>query len=422
MKSLTKNIGAGTFLLVATLVVNLSNYGLNLTLGRWLGPAGFSEANIIATIVMVLSFAAMGLQLAIAKLSAEGSYGIIAMLRKKVLLLSLFLSVLLMVMTPLISNFLLFRNPYSLMILFSGISSYLLMSLSRGYYQGTSDFSKLAWTYLLEMITRVLFTLVLLYYFSGKGMDTEIIAIGFLMSFILTHLCYRITIKEQQVTQKSLDSILRFLVIIALYELSQILINNSDVILVKHFFEPTQAGLYAAMALLGRAVFFATWTVVMILFPKVIEREKKGLPHRKLFFIALTSVIGISATMVLGSYLFGESIMQFAFGTDYEGMSEYLWMYALLTTLFACSNVFVYYNLSLEKYFPVFASLVIGAIQIVMLYLFHSSVKQVLYVQLGLMVYMLFTMSIYQFIIPLIQEKVQIKLSSRNIRIAKQNF
>ena len=66
-----KHIGDAGFLLIANLVVNIGNYGLNIILGRWLGPEGFADANLLATLVMLLSFIAMGLQLVIAKYSAQ---------------------------------------------------------------------------------------------------------------------------------------------------------------------------------------------------------------------------------------------------------------------------------------------------------------------------------------------------------------
>lgn len=421
MKSQVKNLGPGTFLMGATFIVNLSNYGLNLILGRLLGPDGFSEANLIATLVMVLSFAAMGLQLTVAKITAEGSADVLGYMQKKVFVISMTLMVMLLGVSPLLSQFFNFRSPYSLVVLFVGVPFYFLMSISRGHFQGGKRFYKLAWTYLIEMVVRVGVTILLLNLFSSEGLETEIVAAGFLVSFFMTHIASRTAYKNLPVSKESLQPILKFLGIIALYELSQILINNSDVILVKHYFEAKEAGLYAAMALLGRAVFFATWTVVTIMFPKVIELEKQGLPHQRLFLLSLAVVGGLSLTMVLGSYMYGEVVMQLAFGSAYADVADRLWVYALLTSLFACANVFVYYNLSLEKYYPVVISLVVGGLQVVMLYFFHSSITQVLYVQLGLVSYMLIGMMVYQFVLPFVNQRIHLRTENNYYRIAKQN-
>lgn len=398
LKRIWNNLGDGALLLAATFLVNLSNYGLNLILGRWLGPEGFAEANLIATLVMLLSFVAMGLQLTVAKLVAEGNQYLVRQLLQKVLFGSVSVSCLLLFLSPMFSDFLNFGSFIPLLILFVGIPSYFIMSISRGYYQGDLSFMKLAMTYLIEMVVRLVVTLVLLYFFIGKGAETEIIAFGFLLSFLVTHYYNRLKLQCGKPEGTSLSMIMPFLLVIAFYELSQILINNSDVILVKHFFTAKEAGLYASMALLGRAVFFATWTVVTILFPKVIEKEKKGEPHLKLFWSALFIVGGIGFVMVAGTYFLGDFIMDVAFGSAYESVSHYLWIYTLMTSLFACANVFVYYNMSLEKYLPVYLSIAAGLLQILLLYFYHSSIEQVLTVQLYLMSALLIAMMSYQLI------------------------
>ena len=47
----------------------------------------------------------------------------------------------------------------------------------------------------------------------------------------------------------------------------QTVINNFDIVLVKHFFPPVEAGMYAAVALVGRLVNMCAWSVVNTMFP-----------------------------------------------------------------------------------------------------------------------------------------------------------
>lgn len=55
--------------MVSVLLVNGGNYVYNLLLGRILGPAAFSEAALLITLLLVLSFLGMTFQLATAKFS-----------------------------------------------------------------------------------------------------------------------------------------------------------------------------------------------------------------------------------------------------------------------------------------------------------------------------------------------------------------
>src|SRR5207237_4496693 len=47
----------------------------------------------------------------------------------------------------------------------------------------------------------------------------------------------------------------------------QVIINNLDIVLVKHFFDASQAGVYAAIALVSRVVYMLSWSVVSSMFP-----------------------------------------------------------------------------------------------------------------------------------------------------------
>ena len=402
---LSKNISDAGFLLAVNLIVNVGNYGLNIVLGRWLGPAGFADANMLATIVMVLSFVAMGLQLVVAKYAAEFT----ALDQKENLDSFLFTSksvvkktsvglvLVLLILSPILNGYLNFHASLPLIILIVGIPSYFLMSVSRGLYQGASQFRTLAKTYLREMLVRLTVTLGFLFLIGNENYSAEIIALGFLISFVITHLKSSLKIESQVTLQRDkVNQMIRLFLMISAYELSQILINNSDVILVKHHFENTEAGLYASLALLGRAVFFATWIIVTMLFPKVIEREKKGEPHQDLFWKALSIVALMGASMTIICYCFDNLIVNLAFGAAYLEISNLLWMYALSTTLFACANVVVYYNMSLERFAPIWVSVAAGALQVFLINHFHQSLEIVIQVQMILMAVLLGTLISYQ--------------------------
>jgi len=400
-----KKLNPATYLLLANLFVNAGNYGLNIILGRYLGPEGFSEANLLATIVMILSFVGMGLQLSVAKFSAEFKavetkekiQDFIFTINSKVKQLAIFVVLALVLISPVLKIYFQLESSFPLIILWIGVPYYFLLSISRGFLQGSEDFKSLANTYLVEMILRLIVTISLIIVTAQFSLATESIALGFLLSFIVSHLKFQVKAKKKVGADKiSINAWITFLAIVCFYELSQILINNSDVLLVKHYFNTSEAGLYASLALLGRAVFFATWIVVTILFPKVIDRQKRGLEHKSLFWkaLGLVGLLGLSATIFC--FLFNEWIIEIAFGSEYTAAASLLWKYAASTSLFACANVFVYYNLSLQKYTPVLLSILAGVSQIVLINNFHSSLEMVIQVQLILMAILFASMLVYQ--------------------------
>lgn len=396
--------GAG-FLLGATVLVNLGNYALNLFLGRHLGPAAFAEANLLATLVMIFSFIAVGLQLMVAKFTAEykaenNTKALQEFFHQSINTLkrsSIFLAPVCLLLTPFIQSYVRFESIFPLLILFLGFPFYLLMSMYRGFYQGTDQFSKMALSYFIEMIARVAITLGLIFSFSSLDYNIEIVALGFLASFVICLWAIRFNTEAQLNVKINKEAIIKFLLFIGIYEASQILINNADIILVKHFFEAEQAGWYASIALIGKVVYFATWSIVMLLFPKVIEKEKKGENHQVLFWAALAFVAFVGLSITVFSFVFDQEIIALMFGEAYTSSAHLLWKYSAATCLFACANVFAYYHLSLNNYIPVFISLFIGGIQILGVYFMHNNLDQVIMVQIMSMAFLLCSMIGYQF-------------------------
>jgi O-antigen/teichoic acid export membrane protein len=171
--------------------------------------------------------------------------------------------------------------------------------------------------------------------------------------------------------------------------IGQILINNSDILIVKHFFAATDAGQYAALALIGRVVFFATWSVVAVMFPIVAQRHHKNEPHHHLLLFSLGLVAAVSLVILAATLLFPAMIVTILFGVAYLSIAPLLWLYAITTMLYALANVFIHYRLSLNNSFGSWLAVLAGSAQIISLWMFHQSLLQVVVVQLYLMLALL---------------------------------
>ena len=109
-------------LLLATLVVNICNYGLNVILARWLGPEGFSEANILAVIVMIFSFLGLGVQMIAAKLEAEDEHSWLTLLKNRVWIFAIVTMMILLLGSQGIKNYLQFDSSYSLTVSYTHLT------------------------------------------------------------------------------------------------------------------------------------------------------------------------------------------------------------------------------------------------------------------------------------------------------------
>jgi hypothetical protein len=76
-------------------------------------------------------------------------------------------------------------------------------------------------------------------------------------------------------------------------------------------------------------------------------------------------------------------------------MAPLLWKYALATGVFAISNIFAYYYLSLDRYVPVILSGFFGMLQMGLVIFFHESLEQVVHMQIVAMFMLLLFQIIY---------------------------
>jgi O-antigen/teichoic acid export membrane protein len=220
-----------------------------------------------------------------------------------------------------------------------------------------------------------------------------VVAIGIFCSFVFGLFPFKnkqfLKLKSIALPTAEKKMVKNFFIITAFYELTQIVINNSDILLVKHYFDANEAGLYASLALIGRVVYFIAWMFVMLLLPSVIQLKKEGKSTLPVLVKYLGYIAAIAITIVVGCYLFPETIINMLFGNEYLIIAPLLWKYALATGIFAISNIFAYYYLSLDKYIPVVLSGLFGMLQIVLILFFHESLAQVVYVQIFAMVLLL---------------------------------
>ncbi len=173
-----------------------------------------------------------------------------------------------------------------------------------------------------------------------------------------------------------------FLLISACYEGTLIICNNSDILLVKHFFEAYDAGLYASLALIGRVVYFVTWMFVMLLLPKVIKYRKEGLNTLPILSKYLMYITALCVAIVCFTFIFPDFAVGILFGEEFLEISPLLGWYALATGLFAISNVFAYYFLSLDHYLPILIAAIMGIVQIILILFFHDNLFEVVLMQI----------------------------------------
>jgi O-antigen/teichoic acid export membrane protein len=66
---------------------------------------------------------------------------------------------------------------------------------------------------------------------------------------------------------------------------------STDILLVKHFFDPLQAGVYAGLSLVGKVIFFFTGSIGGVMFPLIVKKHAKNESYNNIFKMAVVMVL-----------------------------------------------------------------------------------------------------------------------------------
>jgi O-antigen/teichoic acid export membrane protein len=171
---------------------------------------------------------------------------------------------------------------------------------------------------------------------------------------------------------------------------------STDIMLVKHFFSPVEAGKYAVLSLIGRVIFFLTASISTVMFPMVVQKVTRKEKYGHIFLLSLFLVSLPSVIITIFYFLFP----QFAIGIfnknkSYLDLAGYLGIFGVFISLYSILYVITNFFLSINKT-KVAIPIAIGALsQVVLIWLFHESFMQIILISLTIVSLLLITLLLY---------------------------
>ena len=171
----------------------------------------------------------------------------------------------------------------------------------------------------------------------------------------------------------------------------QVVINNFDIVLVKHFFDSKEAGIYAAVSLVGRLVNMCAWSVVNTMFPVSAGARSSDREARPVLFMSLFLVFLILSVLTLGLWVIPSFLWRTLFGSHFElanfgGLAPLLILYAITTGIYSLSSVMITYEMSRKIANTSWIQLAFSGALVLGICAFHQNLRQVIFVQLVLMI------------------------------------
>ena len=387
-------LGGSVVMLIGSAVVSAFNFGYNVAAARMLGPEGFGHASAAVTLLMLVSAITLSFQLVCAKFVArnetEGArHRVFRILHRKAWFVGLLLAVCMAAASNAIARYLNLPSGWIVVLLAGGIAFYVPLGASRGWMQGTCSFRKLSGNFVLEAIIRFGGALALMW--AGYGVMGAVGAIT--ASVVIAYLLPPPRTRRETATCEAfVPASFREGMQAIVFFVGQVIINNIDILLVKHFFTPERAGLYAAIALVGRVVYFSSWQVASAMFP-IAAGNKSDKEDLSVLVVPLLLVVGIAlgAVVLLGT--FSHAIVTFVFGGRYTEAEPLLSLYAASTGCYALSVVLMTFEMSRKIANTAWLQMAFSGALVVGISAFHSTLQQVIVVQVVLMVMLLAAVS-----------------------------
>jgi O-antigen/teichoic acid export membrane protein len=372
----------------AMIVANGGNYLLNIFLGRWLTPPEFADANLMVTIMLLVTAIAISLQLIAARFTGvhtvAGDEAAVAAtarwLERRAAIAGAVVAVVLAGASPFLRDVFNSASAWPFVILGAGMPFYLVQAVGRGVLQGRLQFAPLAATFVVEMVVRVSLGIGLV----ALGLGVIGATIALTVSFLAVWLHVRLLehpADGSPLSAGSVSSIIAYASPVAVLLLGQIIINNGDVLIAKGFLDPETAGVYAAIALVGRAVFFLSWSVATTLFPAAAQRGERGEDSDNLLYAGCGIVAVMGAGFVVGAWWLGGTVLGKVLGPEYGEVSSPLAWYAAATSMFAIANLIVSHHLSLDQRRESFVLIGGAVVQTILLFIGRGDIDSLIRAQ-----------------------------------------
>jgi O-antigen/teichoic acid export membrane protein len=386
-------LGGGLIMLVGSTVVALLNFAYNVQVAQRLGPADFGHVAVAVTLLLMASALTLSFQIVCAKFVARNSApgakaAVFRSLRRRAWIAGLSIAVLICALSIPITRFLNLPSAWMLVLLAAGIAFYIPLGVKRGSFQGMCAFPRLAGNFMLEAAAKFVLALLLISWFGVMG-GVAAITLSVMFAYWLPRPTSIFSRNDELHTSASVREGFQALLFFA----GQVIILNADLIVVKHLFPPDQAGVYAAVALVGRVLFYASWSVIGAMFPVSAEAGRLQ-PRRSLLIVPTLLVSALFLGFITLVWLFPASIMKSVFGPGFQQAEPLLVLYATSTAAYALSAMLMAYEMSHSVASTGWLQVSAGILVFVGVYLFHSSLHEVVLVLMTIMVMLLTTTSV----------------------------
>lgn len=391
MNDVKKLLSNSFVVFVGTIISSFCAYLFNMLMGRYLGPVQYGALTAISSMLSIITVISGAVFIVSMRYSGEFyNEGLIKVLRrffafltKNLLIIGIFLFLLGILLTKPIGHFFSISQSTPLIIGFVSIIFGLLIVINRGFLQGAQRFLAIASLNVLEMGSRLLLGIFLvLIGFNLNGAISAMVlatAITYGISFISLNKVFKSKSSDSKSTNFKFDKkeIINYTWPTLLASFFLAIAINVDIILVKHYFDPEIAGVYAAISTIAKIILYATSPIIGVMFPMVSEKKVKGDKHFKIFLFSLLLTL-VGSLIILALYMIAPAkVILVLYGSKYISLYQLLPEAGLFIAFYTLSSLVANYFMVIKNFIFLIIFGLALALQITLIALYHPSLFHV---------------------------------------------
>ncbi|HSX39332.1 MAG TPA: oligosaccharide flippase family protein [Candidatus Saccharimonadales bacterium] len=399
------NIFSGTiFVSAAIFLSSIFSYFLQYILSKYLTLSDFGTFNALLSLniligVFILVFSTSLIKL-VSELMAHEQFDKLSRLFWELTAMALLFGVGMSFLFYIFSSELskIFNISDSVLFMYFGILLLftLLTAIPGAYLQGLLKFTDFSIFMIVSSFLRFIIPTIFIF----AGYKVRGIFLGISISLVLSYLFSLLLLKKdfkpfaQSSMRPYFKELLLFSIPVFFVNIALNMLNNVDIILVKKYFTETDSGLYAGIVTIGKILLFGAGTVSAVMFPQIsvaFAKKENFIPKLKLFLIFQLAVTFIGLLF----YLFFPEFFVLMFTKRFSPAVPYLFQFSIFMALYVLLNFMVLFLLAVNRT-KVFIFLIPGVIlQFILITYFHSSLNQVININIGVTTTLLIAVIIY---------------------------
>jgi glycosyltransferase involved in cell wall biosynthesis/O-antigen/teichoic acid export membrane protein len=343
-----RGFGDEAWYVIATVIVNLSNFGFHVIVSRLLGPSQYGAISALLNIVTIAGLVfgivqATVIQEVVVRRN-EPAGMVIRYLVRGAFFVAVGVAVAFAVFSPLTTSFLAIGSIFPVLFLSIWFIPTISTLVMGGTLMGRLRFKAVAVASIAGACTRLVVTYALTSAHAGLNGPVIGSVAGVLVPPLILLIVLRTDLAKRDGTPVQVSG--RTMAPTAVGLAGVAMLTGVDTVLARHFLSPLNAGLYASAATAGRIALFLPSAVTTLVFPRfVADRASPRAARRNLFLsLGIVGVVGLFAAAVMTAV--PHLVTAVLFGRKFANAAAIIPILAVQASMIGMVSVLVYYHLA----------------------------------------------------------------------------